>query len=285
MRLFLGIDGGGTGCRGALAGQDGVILAQAEGGAANIASDPKAALANILALANDVLAQCDGSAADAAKMPDLHVAMGLAGANIPACVIQLRAGLPFTKLRVETDALTALKGALRDADGIVAAIGTGSVFARQSRGGVRRIGGRGLALGDEGSGAWLGRALLAASLRAVDGFADVTPLMQSILKELGGEDGVMAFGSTARPGDYARFARQIIGSDDPAACAVMAAAEADIAAAITLLQPETAVPVVFLGGLGAHFAKRFHCRWEIRPALGTGLDGALWLARQDGAFV
>ena len=284
MRLYLGIDGGGTGCRAALADQDGKVLAHAEGGAANIASDPQAALANILAVANDALAKGLGIATVDAASRDLYVAMGLAGANIPACATQLRAGLPFANMRVETDAFTALKGALGDADGIVAAIGTGSVFVRQLGGVVRSIGGRGLALGDEGSGAWLGRALLSASLRALDRFGDLTPLLQSVLTDLGGDDGVMAFGATARPADYASFARRVVGSDDPAACKIMAIATADIGASIAVLQPDPAVPVVFLGGLGNQFAARFANRWAVQPALGTGVDGALWLARQPGAF-
>lgn len=283
MRLFLGIDGGGTGCRAALADADGQILARAEAGPANIVSDPDVALGNILAVTKDALVQAVGAAAAATELPQLRVAMGLAGANIPANVTRLRAGLPFTTLRVETDAMTALKGALRGADGIVAAIGTGSVFARQLGGRIRRIGGRGLVLGDEGSGAWLGRALLSACLRAVDGLVELTPLLQSILDELGGDEGVMAFGASARPADFASFARRIVGSSDPSARALMAKAEADIGASIARLQPEPNVAVVFLGGIGVNIAPRFADRWILRPALGTGVDGALWLARQPEA--
>lgn len=278
MRFFLGIDGGGSGCRAALADVDGIVLAQAEGGPANIASDLDTATANILAITRDVLRQ----RALAPDMPGLSVAMGLAGANIPSCATQFRARLPFTRLRIDTDATTALKGALHDGDGIVAAIGTGSVFVRQLAGVAHSIGGRGLVLGDEGSGAWMGRALLSASLRAVDGFAALTPLLQSVLDELGGDGGVMAFGTTAVPADYARFARRIADSDDPAAREIMARASADIAASIALLQPAAPLPLVFLGGLGARFAPRFAADWTIQPPLGSGVDGALWLARQPG---
>ena len=41
-----------------------------------------------------------------------------------------------------------------------------------------------------------------------------------------------------------------------------------------------AVPVVFTGGLGAFYAGRLAGRWDIRPALGSALDGALMLARE-----
>ena len=280
MQLFLGIDGGGTGCRAALSDASGAILAEAEGGPANVASDLNGTASSILAVARDVLTNVLGASAQAAALPRLRVAMGLAGANIPGCADQLRAKLPFVNPHIGSDAITAVKGALHDGDGIVAAIGTGSVFVRQLDGVAHSIGGRGLVLGDEGSGAWMGRALLSASLRACDGFAGLTPLLQSVLDEAGGDGGVMAFAATARPADYARFARRIVGSDDPAARAVMAAARADIAASIALLQPARPVAVVFLGGLGGHFAAQFAKDWQVQPALGRGVDGALWLARQ-----
>ncbi|MDB5659091.1 MAG: ATPase, BadF/BadG/BcrA/BcrD type [Cypionkella sp.] len=281
MQFFLGIDGGGTGCRAALADGNGQILTRAEAGPANIASDPDAALLNILAVAKDALRQAVGADAAKAELPRLRVAMGLAGANVAASVARLRAGLPFTSLRVETDAMTALKGALRDGDGIVAAVGTGSVFVRQLGGVVHRIGGRGWVLGDEGSGAWLGRALLSACLRAGDGLAELTPLLRSVRDELGGDEGIIAFGFTARAADFANFAKRIVNSDDPAALTLMTQAEADIAEYIALLQPKPAISVVFLGGIGNAIAPRFADRWNIRTALGSGVDGALWLARQD----
>lgn len=281
MRLLLGIDGGGTGCRAVLADADGRILARAEGGPANISSDPDAALRNILVVTNDALVEAIGTAAATTELPRLRVVMGLAGANVPASVSRLREGLPFVALRVESDAMIALKGALQDTNGIVAAIGTGSVYARQLDGTVRSIGGHGLVLGDEGSGAWLGRGLLSASLRAVDGLCAMTPMLQSILDDLGGVEGVISFGLSARPVDFADIARRIVGSNDPAAKSLMAQADADISASIAVLQPEPSVPVVFLGGLGPALAPRFANRWDIRPALGTGLDGALWMALNE----
>ena len=285
MQFFVGIDGGGTGCRAALADASGTILAEAAGGPANIASDLNGAASNILAVTRDALTQVVGASEIAAELARLRVAMGLAGANIPACADRLRGRLPFTAPRIVSDAVTAVKGALHDGDGIVAAIGTGSVFVRQWKGVVRGIGGRGLILGDEGSGAWMGRALLAASLRAADGFADLTPLLQSVLDELDGDDGVMAHAASAIPADFARFARRLVGSDDPAALRIMAQARGDIAASIALLQPDPPLPVVFLGGLGGHFAPQFKAEYTVQSALGSGVDGALWLALQPGVFV
>lgn len=279
MQLFLGIDGGGTGCRAAVADAGGCVLGTGNAGPANIATDLEHARVNILDATMQALKAAVGpSAVDA--LPHLHSVLGLAGANVPTCAARLRATLPFANIQINSDAVIAAKGALRDDDGIVVALGTGSVFAVQRAGSLSQNGGWGFVLGDECSGAWLGRALLSRALRAVDGLETMTPLLQSTLNDLGGPPGLVTFSFAKRPADFAAFAPQISASKDPAACAVMSQAEADITAMITRLQGSAPVPVTFLGGLGQIFATRLADRWPQRAAYGSGLDGALWLARQ-----
>lgn len=273
MQLYLGIDGGGTGCRAAVADASGVVQGRGEAGPANIASDPVGAAENILRASQAAIAAAGGGAVVAAGL-------GLAGANAAGAPERLRAALPFGRVIVVTDAITAVKGALGAGDGIVAAIGTGSVFAVQRAGVIRQIGGRGLVLGDEASGAWIGRAVLRAALRAVDGFTPMTPLLSALIDEMGGPDGVVAFSLRARPVDFAELAPRLLDSTDAAAQAVMAQAVADVAEAVAQLQQGGSLPVVFLGGLGPFFASRLQGRWDIRPALGSALDGALLLARE-----
>ncbi len=275
MALYLGIDGGGTGCRAAVADAQGRVLGAAEAGPANIASDPAGAAANILHAAQAAL-----QAAGGGDPAGLRAGLGLAGANAAGAPERLQDALPFARTRVVTDAITAVKGALGSADGIVAAVGTGSVFAVQRGGAIRQIGGRGLFLGDEGSGAWIGRAILSRALRAEDGFVPTTPLLQAITAELGGPDGVVAFSLTARPADYATFAPRILSDPDPAARAVVEQATADVCESVDVLQAGASLPVVLLGGLGPAFAARLSGRWPIMPARGTSLDGALMLARE-----
>ena len=273
MQLYLGIDGGGTGCRAAVADASGVVQGRGEAGPANIASDPVGAAENSLRASQAAIAGAGGGAVVAAGL-------GLAGANAAGAPERLRAALPFGRVVVVTDAITAVKGALGAGDGIVAAIGTGSVFAVQRAGVIRQIGGRGLVLGDEASGAWIGRAVLRAAMRAVDGFTPMTPLLSALIDEMGGPDGVVAFSLRARPVDYAELAPRLLDSSDVSAQAVMAQAVADVAEAVALLQHGGSLPVVFLGGLGPFFADQLQGRWDIRPALGSALDGALLLARE-----
>ncbi len=271
MDLFLGIDGGGTGCRAVLADASGHILGRGEAGPANIASDFPGALDNILTATR--------AACGARDLTTLSAGLGLAGANAAGMSDRLAHALPFARMAIETDAITAVRGALGATDGIVAAGGTGSVFAAQRGGQVRQIGGWGLVLGDEGSGAWIGRAILSAALRAVDGFQPMTPLLAALIDTHGGPSGVVSFSLSARPGEFARLAPQVLDSADPAAQAVMAKAAADVAAAITLLQGAEALPVVCLGGLGPAYAARLAGRWRMEAAKGSALDGALALAR------
>ena len=270
MDLFLGINGGGTGCRAVLADASGRVLGRGEAGAANIASDFAGSVDNILKATR---VACGGR-----DLSMIRAGLGLAGANAAGAAERLAAALPFARIRVETDGFTAVRGALGDQDGIVAAIGTGSVFAAQRGGQVRPLGGWGLVLGDEGSGAWIGRAILSRALRAVDGFVPMTPVMQALIDAHGGPSGVVAFSLSAKPGDFARLAPQVVDSPYPAAEAVMAKATADVAECIALLQGAEALPVVFLGGVGACYAQRLTPHWPQQPAKGTALDGALALA-------
>ncbi len=273
MQLILGVDGGGTGCRAAVADLSGHVLGRGEAGAANIASEPDGAAGNIRVAVEKALEQAGATQTDVKR-----ATLGLAGANLPGAPERLAETLPYPQVEIVTDAITAARGALGDKDGIVAAIGTGSVFAVQRGETIQQYGGYGFLLGDEGSGASLGRALLSRSLRALDGVVQMTPLLKATLHRMGGPGGIVAFAFAAQPADFAALAPEISASDDPAAKAIMALAMQDVAALLDRLQAGTGLPVVFLGGLGPTYARRFQTRWPIIRAIGTGLDGALQLA-------
>jgi glucosamine kinase len=281
MALYLGIDGGGSGCRAALALASGRVVGRGEAASANIWSDPDGAVGNILAAARAALA----AAGEAGREDRVHAVLGLAGANVPAAVAGLAGRLPFARARIESDALIALKGALGEEDGIAAALGTGSVFGVQRGRAIRMIGGWGFLLGDQGSGARIGRALLETALLAHDGLSPPSPLLGAVVRELGGPAGVLGFGQRATPGDFARYAPRLVEAaavGDPAAAAILAAAEAEVVRAIEALMADGPVPVCFLGGLGPVYASRLAGRYPglLRDPKGTGLDGALMLARQ-----
>ena len=273
MAFFLGIDGGGSGCRAAVADADGRIVGQGRGGPANINTDVEGAAVSILAATAQAL---EGTGADPR---DLIATLGLAGGTITAATERLAQLLPFARMQIANDGVTAARGALGTQDGILAAMGTGSVFAVQRGGDLRQVGGRGFLMGDEGSGAVLGRALLSLAMRAEDGFADMTPLLQQLLEEFGGIEGIIRFGNGASPADFARLAPRIVAGEDPAARQVFDAAVAEVRHILAVLQADAPLPVIFVGGLGPAYAARL-MDWPQRPALGSGVDGALLMARQ-----
>ena len=277
MGLIIGVDGGGSGCRAIVADADGAVLARAEGGPANIATDPEGALRAILGCCEGAVRQAAGASA-ADEMRRARAGLGIAGANARGAADRLAAALPFTRCRVETDAMTAARGALGPEDGILAAIGTGSVFVRQQAGQLRQFGGWGIVLGDEGSGARLGRSALRRALMAAEGFVPMTGYLATLIDRFGGPEGVIAFSLTARPADFAPLAPEITTSDDPACRAIWAESVSDIAETLSSLGCGPDLPVTFTGGLGMACAAALP-QVPQRPARGTSLDGALMLAR------
>ena len=281
MRLVLGLDGGGTGCRAAVADARGRVLGRGEAASANIVSDPEGARANILAAARAAL---DASGIGA-ESGELAAVLGLAGANLPAAAERLGGRLPFARALIVTDAAIALRGAHGREDGITATCGTGSVFAAQRGGAVSSVGGWGLILGDQGSGARLGRTLLEMALLAHDGLVPSTALLAEVVAEAGGPESLVDLAQGATPADFARYAPRIVaaaGAGDVTAERLLAEAETWVAASIDRLAADDPLPVCFHGGLGAVFAARLAERYagRVRDAKGTALDGALDMARE-----
>lgn len=275
---WLGIDGGGTGCRAVVADRRGII-GRGEAGPANIHTDPDGACAAILS-----------ASAQAAKQAGLAVTgldavLGLAGANMATAVARLAPQLPFRRAHILSDAVTATRGALGWADGIMAAMGTGSVFVIQQAGRVRQFGGHGMVLGDEGGGAPLGRAALAEALRAEDGFAPASPYLSDLIARFGDAEAVVWHATGARPADFAALLPDLLAAadaGDPGAERLLAQATDKVADILESLQARAGggLPVVFMGGLGPTYAARLAGRFDIRPAQGTALAGALILARE-----
>ena len=88
MTLFLGIDGGGSGCRAAVADAVGPrARAGARPARPTSATDPEGARGNILAAAGAALA-----AAGRAPTGDLVAVLGLAGANVAGAAARLARG-------------------------------------------------------------------------------------------------------------------------------------------------------------------------------------------------
>ncbi len=292
MQVFIGLDGGGTCCRGQAELPDGQRTAIVSGGAANIASDFDSALHEISCTLAQVIDAVHAMVPSAAEITP-RIVLGVAGASETDAGARLGAALPYRALSVCGDVDISLSGAFGDSDGIVMAVGTGSVLACQQSGQMRRLGGYGLMLGDEGSGAWIGRVALQRCLHARDGIGATGTLVDALDQQFPTLPEIIAFARSARPADFAALAPVVLEHDRkhcPVAGAILDDGCAYLLRGLNKLQSRTHdLPVVPLGGLGPALLDRIlakdnvHLR-RVTPR-GTGLDGALWRARRGAPSV
>ena len=279
--LLIGVDGGGTRCR------FGLVVSGARfetiGPAANASTDLAGAISSVQAGIADLAKQSGVS------MSDLSAArafVGLAGVLGGPQISAIAAILPTQNAWITDDRRAAVAGALAQDDGLIAGIGTGSFLARQSAGHVTYLGGWGARLGDEASGAWLGRNALARVLHGIDGVEALSDLTRDLLAQFGGDTtGIVEFAARATPQEYAHYARLVADAADAGdaqGMALMRAGAEYIARACAALGGRDDTPLCLLGGvapryrsyLGGDLAKR------VADPKGSALDGALALAAQ-----
>ena len=276
------VDGGGTGCRAAIAGLDGTILSRASGGPANFATNASQAVENVRGAVRFAAAQLGF---DDTKMRGLIAHVGLAGIMTEADSLAVASQLPFDICRVSDDREISVIGALGACDGATIAIGTGSFVAARRGGQIRYFGGWGLSVGDQASGARLGRALLERTLLAVDGLGEESDLTRGVLSRFGNSPAeIVAFAATARPADYAALAPEIVQSasaGDVVGQALMTCGAHYLNAALAASGLRGDEVICLIGGIGPHYTPFLAAEYRdrIRPAKGLALDGALQQAR------
>ncbi|MBZ9963920.1 N-acetylglucosamine kinase [Mesorhizobium sp. B292B1B] len=281
MKFVLGIDGGGTSCRAALAMADGTVLGRAKSGAANIRTDLTGARSNIVEAARQAFV---AAGQDPDLIPRTPAILGLAGANVGTYRQQLEAILPFSTSRVETDAEIALEGAVGSGDGAMAILGTGTAYMARKNGKSRAIGGWGFQVGDQGSGARIGRDLLEQTLLAHDGVRARTPLTDSMMAVFrDNPEDVVEFTTNAKPGDFGGFAPKVFEHaerGDAVANWILDKAVADVEASLGALELADDAPLCLLGGLAPLYAPRLSARYRalLREPLDDALGGAVQMA-------
>lgn len=281
--FFIGADGGGTGCRVAIADAEGRVRAIARGGPTNVTTAPDQAISNLLDTVRRSAQEAGLNAADIRAAP-AHI--GLAGVMTDGDAATVQKALPMARCTVTDDRPTTVTGALGSRDGAVAAIGTGSFVAFRRDARVWALGGWGLTLGDQASGAWLGRAALERTLLATDGLSAPSALTDRIHTHFGQEpNALVAFARDAAPSDFATFAPWVIEAAEARdanaqALMVRGAAYIDTCLQNTGLRPED--PLCLTGGLGPHYEPYLAPvnQARLHAPEGTALEGAVLLARQ-----
>jgi glucosamine kinase len=282
--FLLGVDGGGTRCRARLARRSGQVLGEGIAGPANLRQGFVEAFAAVLDAAGQCLA--------AAGLPhtvlvETTACLALAGASEPDQLAAARRHpLPFAHTIIVTDAEAACVGAHGGRDGAVVIIGTGSIGWGIVDGQRHRVGGWGLAVSDEGSGAWLGREAVRRALWAHDRRVEWTPLLGRVFARFDRDaHTIVRWTATASPRDYGDIAPLVIEEatrGDPAAIELARLAAQHIASLVERLDRAGAPRIGLVGGLAAVLEP--YLSTETRSRLvapqGDALAGALRLAAE-----
>jgi N-acetylglucosamine kinase-like BadF-type ATPase len=184
--FWLGIDGGGTNCRAAIADDPGNIRGEGKAEAANfLRTGLDVAISNIKTAVNNA---CQEAGISSSQIN--AACIGLAGVSHPnhhqRMLAALKDELPFSEIMLETDARIALAGATGNQPGVVIIAGTGSIACGiNARGRFARSGGWGPTMGDEGSGSYIGRRALEAVVMAYDYRGHPTRMMEPVLRHFG----------------------------------------------------------------------------------------------------
>lgn len=313
MAIFLGIDGGGskTSC---LIGDESSVLGTGTAGPSNLVRAGEAQARESLAAA--IRQACTVANLKPAEIS--RVCVGLAGAARPeisevvrgiiAEIIsgEARAGqIKTSDIQVVGDNVIALEAAFGAGPGVIVIAGTGSIaYGRNRDGQTARAGGWGFAVSDEGSGHWIGRAAVAAALRAWDESQDEkAPLLLSVMKSWGLENReslVLAANATPAP-DFAALFPAVLAladSGDRGASEVLAQAGSQLAElagiVVRRLFPDSgAVAAAMSGGVFGSSAlvrqvfynglRSVHPDIALNPGVIEPVRGALEMARQGAA--
>ncbi len=278
---FLGIDGGGSRCRARIRDDSGSLMAEATGGSSNIYQDFDGALAMIMATAQQ--------AADKASLPIsvLHAGMGLAGlvTSVGSERI-LQAQLPFASLALDVDAYTAFMGAFGGAEGGIVIAGTGSIGFAIAEGQRHMVGGWGFALGDHGSGAWVGHHAVRRVALALDGLLQPTQLIEEIIQRTGSSRFELSqWSERAKPRDYGQFAPIIFecaARGDVQAMMIVIEGAAAISNLGRALLARGARQICLLGGLAGVYPPYLDAdvKRVLVPSMADAVDGAIMMARK-----
>ncbi len=191
----LGLDGGGTATRWALAAPDGRLAA--EGQVAGMSGLQLANAAGQEALAATLAALAQAVRAGAPADEPVRVVAGLTGLA-PADSAALQAlvaapfGLPPAAVQLMSDIELTCRAAFAPGAGVVVYAGTGSIAAcLDAAGQLQRAGGRGAVIDDAGGGHWIGREALRCVWRAEDaspGAGQHSALGRQLFAAVGGSD-------------------------------------------------------------------------------------------------
>jgi glucosamine kinase len=298
VAIYLGIDGGGTKTACVVA-DDTTVLGTATSGGSNMTRHGDRRVRETLHAA--VRDACAAAKIDPSRVESACI--GLSGAGRPE-VRDVIAGIMREVLQgridVVSDLETTLEAAFGGGPGVIVIAGTGSIaYGRDAQGKIARAGGWGLAISDEGSGQWIGRAAVGAVLGAKDAGQE-PPLLATLLGlwSLGTLDQLVRHANASPPPDFSSLVPPVLAAaaaGDALAGNLLQRAGIELAALARnvirrLFAAGDSVPVamaggvfreselvrrVFYNGVTAEFPQA-----SVDPGIVDAVQGALALARK-----
>jgi glucosamine kinase len=278
--LFLGVDGGGSRCRARIRNAAGDILGEAVGGPSNIYQDFEAAVATILVTTGEAAAKAG------VKIDKLHAGLGIAGLVSSDGGQALHARLPFASAVVDSDAVAACLGAFAGGDGGIVIAGTGSIGFALVEGARHMVGGWGFALGDHGSGAWIGHHAVRRAALVIDGLLQPTPLIERVMAKAGSNRVTLSrWSENAAPRDFAQFAPAVFecaAKGDVIAMTIVIEGSSAISNLGRALLARGARRLCLLGGLSGVYPQYLDAdmRRVLAAPAADAVDGAMMMARR-----
>jgi glucosamine kinase len=282
--LFIGVDGGGTGCRARIEDAGGTILGTGIAGPAALRLGIDRALGEVEKAGRAALQE---AGLDPGLLGSLHAGVGLAGVGRKGALEELlQRPHPFRSVVYVNDATIACMGAHRAKDGGIVIVGTGSVGFAVVGGREFRVGGYGFPISDEGSGADVGLHAIRLALRAYDERLVDSSLTRDVMLRFNNDPfEAVAWMDKATATDYATFAPLVMrhaDAGDPVARRVVRDAAEQIDELVRRLSECGAARIALLGGLASPMQPWLapDVQRRLVPIEGDAVDGALDLARQ-----
>jgi glucosamine kinase len=260
LPYYVGVDGGGTKCRAKLYDHKGELLGEGTSGAANVARDLLKSQDSVM---RAVLLAVQDANLSTSVLKTLHVAAGLAGANLPKVRAKMQAWQhPYARFEVTSDLLASCYGAHGGEDGALLIVGTGSSAVRLQNNTCNQYGGHGFLLGDQGSGAWLGRQAVASTLKAEDGIVPRSAMHQAVFAELGVSNAseLVETMINAQPLEFAKLAPVVLQqaeNNDVAALQIVKSGAAYLEQLCHCTLQDSGMSIVLVGGLAPAMATWF----------------------------
>jgi glucosamine kinase len=282
--LFVGVDGGGSGCRARLENAEGCLLGTGIAGPAALRIGIDKAFAEVEKACRAALEE---ARLGSSSLSSVHAGVGLAGVGRKGALEQLTLRPhPFRSVVYVHDATIACIGAHGGRDGAIVIVGTGSIGFAFVGGREFRVGGYGFPISDEGSGADLGLHAIRLALRAHDERTVGTSLTREVMTRFHNDPfEVVAWTEHATATDYATFAPLVMrhaDAGDPIARRIVRDAAEQIDELARRLSESGASRVALLGGLATSMQPWLapDVQRRLVPIEGDAVDGALHLARR-----